>query len=114
VIKRLARLSRLSMAPSVPAGAVQLVVRGEVAALPLVGVIDFAAEEARLKKELARAESDIARVDGKLANQGFMRNAAEEVIEAEREKREEAEGRRKKLEEALARLRGAADLAPSS
>jgi valyl-tRNA synthetase len=114
VIKRLARLSRLSMAPSAPAGAVQLVVRGEVAALPLVGVIDFAAEEARLKKELARAESDIARVDGKLANQGFMRNAAEEVIEAEREKREEAEGRRKKLEEALARLRGAADLAPSS
>jgi valyl-tRNA synthetase len=114
VIKRLARLSRLSMAPSAPAGAVQLVVRGEVAALPLVGVIDFAAEEARLNKELARAVSDIARVDGKLANQGFMRNAAEEVIEAEREKREEAEGRRKKLEEALARLRGAADPAPSS
>jgi valyl-tRNA synthetase len=114
VIKRLARLSRLSMAPSAPAGAVQLVVRGEVAALPLVGVIDFAAEEARLNKELARAVSDIARVDGKLANQGFMRNAAEEVIEAEREKREEAEGRRKKLEEALARLRGAADPGPSS
>ncbi len=43
-----------------------------------------------------------------------MRNAPEEVVEAEREKREEAEGRRKKLEEALARLRGAADLAPSS
>src|SRR5882672_288343 len=114
VIKRLARLSRLSMAPSVPAGAVQLVVRGEVAALPLVGVIDFAAEETRLRKERARAVSDIARVDAKLANPGFMRNAAEEVIEAEREKREEAEGRRKKLEEALARLRGAADLAPSS
>jgi valyl-tRNA synthetase len=114
VIKRLARLSRLSILPSVPAGAVQLVVRGEVAALPLVGVIDFAAEEARLNKELARAVSDISRVDTKLANPGFMRNAAEEVIEAEREKREEAEGRRKKLEEALARLRGAADLSPSS
>jgi len=114
VIKRLARLSRLSMASSAPAGAVQLVVRGEVAALPLVGVIDFAAEESRLKKELARAESDIARVDAKLANQGFMRNAAEEVIEAEREKREEAEGQRKKLEEALARLRGAADPGSSS
>jgi valyl-tRNA synthetase len=114
MIKRLARLSRLTIAPSAPPGAVQLVVRGEVAALPIVGVIDFAAEEARLNKELARAVSDIVRVDSKLANQGFMRNAAEEVIEAEREKREEAEGRRKKLEEALARLRGAADLAPSS
>jgi valyl-tRNA synthetase len=65
------------------------------------------------QQELARGERYRAG-DGKLANQGFMRNAAEEVIEAEREKREEAEGRRKKLEEALARLRGAADLAPSS
>jgi len=114
MIKRLARLSRLSILPSVPAGAVQLVVRGEVAALPLVGVIDFAAEEARLNKELTRAVSDIARVDAKLANQGFMRNAAEDVIEAEREKREEAERRRKKLEEALARLSGAANPPRSS
>jgi len=114
VIKRLARLSRMSMAQSVPQGAVQLVVRGEVGALPLVGVIDFAAEEARLNKELARATSDIARVDAKLANADFMRRAPEEVVEGEREKRDEAEGRRKKHEEALARLRGAADLAPSS
>ncbi len=92
----------------------QLVVRGEVAALPLKGVIDFAAEEARLDKEMARAVTDIARVDAKLANQDFMRNAPEEVVEGEREKREEAEGRRKKLEEALERLRGAANPGPSS
>jgi valyl-tRNA synthetase len=114
VIKRLARLSRMSLSPSVPPGAVQLVVRGEVVALPLVGVIDFAAEEARLNKELARAKSDIARVDAKLANADFMRRAPEDVVEGEREKREEADDRRRKLEEALARLRGAADLAPSS
>jgi valyl-tRNA synthetase len=89
---------------------VQLIVRGEVAALPLAGVIDFAAEETRLRKEIARAVSDIARVDGKLANPGFMRNAAEEVIEEQREKREEAEGRRRKFEEALARLKSAAQV----
>ena len=34
---------------------VQLVVRGEVAALPLAGVIDLAAERARLDKEIAKA-----------------------------------------------------------
>src|SRR6266545_4074334 len=114
VILRLARLSSLSVLPTVPQGSVQLLVRGEVVALPLVGVIDFAAEEARLQKEMARALSDIARVDAKLANADFMRRAPQEVVESEREKREEADGRRRKFEEALQRLRSAADLAPST
>ena len=63
VIKRLARLSSMSVTPTAPQGAVQLVVRGEVVALPLAGVIDFAAEQARLEKELARADADIGRID---------------------------------------------------
>ena len=106
-IKRLARLSSLALAPAVPQGAVQLVVGGEVVALPLKGVIDFAAEEARLEKEKARAEADIARVDAKLANADFMRRAPEEVVDGEREKREEAEARRAKIMEALKRLKSA-------
>ena len=108
MIRRLARLSSLSVAKAVPPGSIQLVVRGEVAALPLKGVIDFAAEEARLGKELGRVDSDIARVDAKLNNPKFMQNAAEDAVEEAREKREEAEGRRAKILEALARLKGAA------
>jgi valyl-tRNA synthetase len=106
VIKRLARLSSMAVSPTSPQGAVQLVVRGEVVALPLAGVIDFVAEEARLEKEMARAIADIARIDAKLANPDFMRRAPEEVVEGEREKREEAEARRKKFAEALERLKG--------
>jgi hypothetical protein len=41
VVKRLARVSELVFVETVPDGAVQLLVRGEVAALPLKGVIDF-------------------------------------------------------------------------
>ena len=108
MIKRLARLSSMSVSATAPQGAIQLVVRGEVAALPLAGVIDFAAEQARLEKELARAAADIARVDAKLANADFLRRAPEDVVEGEREKREEAEGRRAKILEALERLKGAA------
>src|SRR5581483_5562248 len=108
VIKRLARLSSMSVSPAPPQGAVQLVVRGEVAALPLKGVIDFSAERARLEKELSRALADIARVDGKLGNADFLRRAPEEVVEGEREKRAEAEARRLKIIEALERLKGAA------
>ena len=92
----------------VPQGAVQLIVRGEVAALPLTGVIDFAAEKARLEKEMARVDADIARIDAKLANADFVARAPEEVVEGEREKREEAESRRPKIIEALERLKGAA------
>jgi valyl-tRNA synthetase len=108
VMRRLARLSDISLADRPPQGAVQLIVRGEVAALPLKGVIDFAAEKARLEKEMARVKSDIARIDAKLANADFVARAPEDVVEGEREKREEAETRRLKIDEALARLKGAA------
>jgi valyl-tRNA synthetase len=107
-IKRLARISEISSAVSAPAGAVQLVVRGETVALPLKGLIDIAAERARLAKEMARADADIARVDGKLGNPNFTARAPEEVVEEEKEKREEALARRQKIAEAAKRLEGAA------
>jgi valyl-tRNA synthetase len=106
-IRKLARVSEISSAASAPQGSAQLVVRGEVAALPLIGVIDIAAERARLAKELAKADADIARVDAKLGNEKFVANAPQEIIEGEREKREEAVGRKGKIAEALDRLKGA-------
>jgi valyl-tRNA synthetase len=107
-LRRLARLSSISIAANAPPGAVALIVRGEIAALPLAGVIDFAVEQARLEKEMARVVSDMARIDAKLANVDFIRRAPEEVVEGEREKREEAATRRAKIGEALERLKGAA------
>jgi valyl-tRNA synthetase len=108
VVKRMARLADISFADRAPEGAVQLLVRGEVAALPLKGVIDFAAEKARLDKELAKAEADIKRVDTKLANEKFVANAPEEIVEEEKEKREAALARKAKILEAVERLRNAA------
>jgi valyl-tRNA synthetase len=107
-IRRLARVSSITVAPSAPQGAVALIVRGETAALPLAGVIDFAAEKARLEKEMTRVNSDIARIDAKLGNGDFLKRAPEDVVEGEREKREEAAARRAKINEALERLKGAA------
>jgi valyl-tRNA synthetase len=107
VVKRMARLAEISFAAAAPEGAVQLLVRGEVAALPLKGVIDFSAEKARLDKELAKAEADIKRVDAKLANEKFVANAPEEIVEEEKEKREAAAARKAKILEALERLKNA-------
>ena len=103
-VQRLARVADISFAETVPRGAVQLVVRGEVAALPLTGVIDLAAERARLAKEMAKGDADIARVDAKLGNPNFVARAPEEVVEEEKEKRDEAEARKAKIAEALERL----------
>src|SRR4029079_12433695 len=66
VIRRLARLSTLSVANTVTSGSIQLVVRVETVALPLKGVIDFSAEEARLGKEVAGVEFEHSRVDATL------------------------------------------------
>ena len=67
-VKRLARVADISFAETPPQGSVQLLVRGEVTALPLKGVIDLDAERARLNKEMQKADSDIQRVDQKLNN----------------------------------------------
>jgi valyl-tRNA synthetase len=108
IIKRMARLSDIEFAESMPANAMQLVVRGETAALPLKGIIDVAAEKVRLAKEMAKVEADVARIDAKLGNADFIKRAPEEVVEGEREKRDEAEVRRSKLLAALERLKSAA------
>jgi valyl-tRNA synthetase len=107
MIGRLARIEAVTFADAVPQGAVQLLVRGEVAALPLKGVIDVAAEQARLAKELQKVEADIKRFDAKLENVDFLTRAPEEVIDEQREKRAAAEDQRLKIHEAQERLRQA-------
>jgi valyl-tRNA synthetase len=107
-LKRLARLGDITFVDAVPQGSVQLLVRGETAALPLKGVVDLAAERTRLEKEMSKVEADIKRVDAKLGNADFLARAPEEVVEGEREKRDEAQARKQKIIEALERLKGAA------
>jgi valyl-tRNA synthetase len=79
------------------------------AQVELTGLIDVDAEVARLEKERARAEEDLARVEGKLANTGFVDRAPAEVVQRERDKRDEVAGVIVQLAEridALASLRG--------
>ena len=107
VVKRMSRLADISFADRAPQGAVQLLIRGEVAALPLKGIVDVAAQRVRLGKEIAKAEADIMRVDLKLANENFIANAPEEIVEDEKDKREAAVARKAKFVDALERLKAA-------
>jgi valyl-tRNA synthetase len=103
-IRRLARLSGITIADNAPRSSVQLIVRGETAALPLEGIVDLNAEIARLEKERQKLEGEIGRIDAKLANKDFLARAPEEIVDEQRERREAAQARLRKIEEALARL----------
>jgi valyl-tRNA synthetase len=98
------RISEISRAHSYAPGTIQLVVRNETIGLQLSGSVDLSAEKARLDKELAKAEADIKRVDAKLANEKFVANAPEDIVEEEKEKREAAAARKTKILEARERL----------
>jgi valyl-tRNA synthetase len=105
-IRRLARLSQIDVVDAAPKNAVQLIVRGETAALPLEGVVDLVAERARLDKEAGKLKGEMAKIDAKLGNADFLKRAPEEVVEEQRERRDDAMTRLHKIEEALARLKG--------
>jgi valyl-tRNA synthetase len=104
LILTLGRVSEVGTAESAPAGAVTFVSGGSTAALSLAGIIDVAAERARLNKEIAAFDSDIAHFNKKLGNPNFVSRAAPEVVDEQRQKLAEAEAGKAKLQSALARL----------
>ncbi len=54
--------------------------------VPMAGLIDVAAELARLGKRRSKVEQEIARASAKLDNENFVRNAPAEVVAQERER----------------------------
>ena len=54
--------------------------------IPLAGLIDLAAEKARLAKEIGRIEIEIRKCEGKLGNANFVANAPAEVVAQERQR----------------------------
>ncbi|WGJ16000.1 valine--tRNA ligase [Methylocapsa sp. D3K7] len=103
-LKRLARLSDISFAAEPPEKSVQMVVRKTLAALPLQGIVDVAAEKARLAKEITKLTGEAGKIEAKLNNADFVARAPEEVIEENRERLSEALSRVEKLEAARTRL----------
>ncbi len=72
-----------------PPHSVSSVAAGMEVYVPLEGIVDFDAERARVAKTLASAAEDLAKVERKLANEGFLAKAAPEVVAKERAKEAE-------------------------
>ncbi|HKR76367.1 MAG TPA: valine--tRNA ligase [Rhodanobacter sp.] len=54
--------------------------------IPLAGLIDLGAEQARLAKEIGKIEGEIKKCEGKLGNANFVANAPAEVVAQERQR----------------------------
>jgi valyl-tRNA synthetase len=104
VIKRLARSDAITHADMPLAGAVQVLVGEATISLPLAGVVDLKAERARLGREADKIRKEIGKIDAKLGNEQFMAKAPEEVVEEQRDRREESIALLARTEAAIARL----------
>ncbi|MEL7216577.1 MAG: class I tRNA ligase family protein, partial [Pseudomonadota bacterium] len=104
LIERMARLEPVQFAGEAPEGSVTLPIEGAEACLPLKGLVDVAAETARLKKALAKLEKEVGGLKGKLSNEKFLAKAPEDVVAEQRERLGTAEGELAKLQMAAARV----------
>ncbi len=84
--------------------AVRIVTDSATVLIPMADLIDRDKELARLTKEKENTAREIARLSGKLSNEGFLAKAPAAVVEAERAKLAAFEGKLANIEASLAQL----------
>ena len=103
-IDRLARLDAIHF-EAAPAGAAMQVGAGDATlAIPLEGVIDIAAEKARLEKAMAASVKERDSLDKRLGNPAFVEKAKPEAIDKARADHAHHSAEAERLAAALARL----------
>ncbi len=102
----LGRLARIEQAPGEPpaGGSAQLVVDEATFVMPLEGVIDLAAERARLARAAEGAETERDALAKRLGNPGFVGKAKPEAVEKARADHADRSAEAERLRAALARL----------
>ena len=86
--KRLASASDVTVADAntpTPDGSIEVVTHAARVLMPLAELVDFEKELARIAKEKANAEKQLAGIENKLSNQGFIAKAPEAVVNGARE-----------------------------
>ena len=104
-MQRLASASEVEVADSFELdGAVCIVTADAKIYIPMGELVDLEAEKARLNKELAAVEKDLAFVNGKLSTENFVAKAPAAVVEAQREQKTRYEEKIAMLKESIAKL----------
>ena len=69
--------------------------------MPLAELVDLEKEKARMEKELKKNSDELAKLNAKLSNPGFVNKAPANVVEAEKERAGKLAELVAKLEEQL-------------
>ncbi|MFT5798629.1 MAG: valyl-tRNA synthetase [Candidatus Azotimanducaceae bacterium] len=104
LIKRFARIETLTSVDTMPKGTAALAVSGGAFGIPLDGIIDVAAEKARLEKTLGKLAKELGGLRGRLNNPKFAASAPPEVLEETKANLALREAEEAKLKDALSRL----------
>ena len=88
-------------APRPPTSALAVLGSAELY-VDLAGVVDVAAERARLDKEIRKVTEAVGFIEGKLARPEFVERAPAEIVDKERQRLAEGQELRQKLEASLA------------
>lgn len=73
--------------------------------IPLEGLVDIEEEVKRIEKQIEKLSKDVGILSGRLSNQNFIANAAEEVVLADKKLLEQSKQQVESLREALIRLK---------
>ena len=106
-LKTLAAIDELTIGrldDAKPEHAMTAVANGVEIYLPIGGLIDVPKETQRLQKELDSLQKEIARVEGKLSNAGFLAKAPADVVEKEKVKADEYKEKYQSIQERIAYL----------
>ncbi|MCK4881385.1 MAG: class I tRNA ligase family protein, partial [Bacteroidales bacterium] len=108
VIIKLANLSGVEIVQEEPASAVSFMVRNVEYFVPLGALVDVAEEIGKLKSELEYTRGFLVSVQKKMSNDRFVQHAPVQVVEKERQKMADAEGKIAVLEAQVEKLKGQA------
>jgi valyl-tRNA synthetase len=105
-IENLAKAERITVSEQIqkPESAATAVAQDVEIFIPLKGIIDFAEEERRLKKEINKLQKEHATVTKKLSNEDFLLKAPKDIIAKEKSKAKDVNEKREKLLTSLNRI----------
>ncbi len=113
LLKRLAYASDMTVvgvaeapasAEATKEGLVEVITHAARVFMPLAELVDLEKEKARIQKELQQKKGQLAGLEAKLQNPGFLAKAPEQVVAAEKERCETLKALIAKLEESAASM----------
>lgn len=104
-LRKLANLDEIQFVEEKVSGAIHFIIKTDEFYIPVEGELDQKKQITEMERELEYMKGFLSATVKKLNNENFINNAPEKVVENERKKKSDAEGKIKKLEESIINLK---------